>query len=354
MIPNATKPDISNAEAKKRILKIKNELGEKICLLAHHYQRDEIVQLCDFRADSLELARIGAQQKKAKYIVFCGVTFMAESAAILASPNQVVVHPDKTAGCPMADMVSLEAAEEAWQQLIKVLGKNMPTPVTYVNSSAKVKAFCGRNGGITCTSANAQKIISGVLSRTDKFFFFPDEHLGRNSSRELGISPKKIILWNPELPLGGNTPDKIKNATAILWKGYCHVHTFFTLKHIKQAREKYKGCKIVVHPECEEKVVKASDVSGSTGFIIKYVKNAPKGSTTIVGTEINLVSRLAKENPSKKVYELARSLCPNMYKINLQNLAFSMENLGKINVVKIDKETKKHARIPLKRMLDIS
>ena len=345
--------DLSDDQAIREIRRLKKQLGKRLVILGHHYQRREIVELSDFRGDSLELARIASLQKDAKYIVFCGVRFMAESAAILAQPHQIVIHPDITAGCPMADMASLSEVEEVWRQLHEALDDGMPIPVTYVNSTAKIKAFCGKHNGITCTSSNAKKIISWALERSTRFLFLPDEHLGRNTSRELDIPKERTILWNPALPLGGNTPQQIRKAIAILWKGYCHVHTFFTVEHVKKARKRYKNCSIVVHPECPEPVVLASDANGSTRFIVEYVENAPEGSTIVVGTELNLVSRLAYEHPGKHVYELARSLCPNMYKINLFNLLVSLRNIGKINVVTIAEQTKKHAKLALSRMLEM-
>lgn len=328
-------------------------MGDMVVILGHHYQRREIVDLSDFRGDSLELARRAAGQQKAKYIVFCGVNFMAESAAILAQPKQIIIHPDLTAGCPMADMARLSDVQETWQQLENILGPGATTPITYVNSNAAIKAFCGRNDGITCTSSNARSVIVWALKRRKKFLFLPDEHLGRNSSRQLGIPRRRIIAWDPALPMGGNRRRDIENAVAILWKGFCHVHTFFTVDHVREARKKYKNPKIIVHPECPEEVVLASDENGSTGFIVRYAENAAKSATIVIGTEINLVSRLALEYQDKNIYELARSLCPNMYRINLQNLLYSLQNLGKVNVVRIDDETKHYARIALERMLSI-
>jgi quinolinate synthase len=338
----------------KRIRALRQSLGERVVLLAHHYQRPEIVALADHRGDSLELSRIAAEQRQAKHIIFCGVNFMAESAAILCRPHQRVMHPDFAAGCPLADMASLAQVEQAWQELAEVCDPSLSVmPVTYINSTADIKAFCGRRGGSICTSSNARAVLRWALAHREKVFFFPDQHLGRNTANALGIPAKQQVLWDPRQPLGGNTRTHIREAKVILWKGHCHVHTLFGLEHIEQARRLYPGCRIVVHPECKEEVVKAADANGSTGFIVRYVQEASPGSCIVIGTEINLIARLAREHPDKRIYELARSLCPNMYKINLYNLYWTMSELGKVNVVTVAEDVKKHARAALARMLKI-
>jgi len=345
---------MSEQELIKKIKDRKAQLGKNLVILGHHYQREEIVQRADFRGDSLQLSRSAASQKDAQFIVFCGVHFMAESAEILSSPHQQVQLPDLDAGCPMADMADIFQVEDAWRQLDKICGQGNITPVTYVNSDAELKAFCGRNEGSVCTSSNTPAVVDWAFSNREKIFFFPDEHLGRNTSKKKGIPKDKIILWDPDEDLGGNTEAQIKNADVILWKGYCHVHTYFKPEHVNSVREKYPETTIVVHPECVEEVVDMVDYNGSTGFIVRFVEEAPKGSTITIGTEINLVSRLARENPDKKIFELARSLCPNMYKINLNNLLWTLDNIGEVNVVTVPEQVKAEAEVALNRMLEIA
>jgi len=345
---------MSDQELIRKIKDKQAQLGDKLVILGHHYQREEIVKLSDFKGDSLQLSRNAASQSDAQFIVFCGVHFMAESAEILSAPHQRVQLPDLDAGCPMADMADIFQVESAWEQLDEICGRENITPLTYVNSDAELKAFCGRNAGSACTSSNAPAVFDWAFSNTEKIFFFPDEHLGRNTSKKKGILKDKIILWNPDEELGGNTESQIKNADVILWKGYCHVHTYFKPEHIKAVREKYPEVVIIVHPECVEEVVGMADYDGSTAFIVKFVQEAPKDSTIAIGTEINLVSRLARENPDKKIFELARSLCPNMYKINLNNLLWTLDNLGEINIVTVPEQIKADAKVALNRMLEIA
>lgn len=338
----------------ERIKKLKEKLGDELVILGHHYQRREIVELSHFRGDSFQLSRQAASQRRAKYIVFCGVRFMAESAAILASPGQIVQHPEPTAGCPMADMAHPWDVEEAWRQITEICGDDV-IPIAYVNSSAEVKAFCGRHGGATCTSSNAQKLIEWGFSRKSRVLFLPDRHLGTNVANKLGIPRDKRVIWDFTQPeLGGNTEEQIYNSKLILWNGYCHVHTFFKPDHVREARRRFPGCVVVVHPECLEEVVDLVDYDGSTAFIVRFVEEAPKGSTIVIGTEINLVSRLAHEHPDKKVVELARSLCPNMYKITLLSLLRTLENIGELNVVELPDDVKHHARVALNRMLEVA
>ena len=342
-----------DAELVERIRQIKRRKGDELVILGHHYQRREIVELSDYRGDSLQLSRNAAERKDARYIVFCGVKFMAESAAILAGENQVIQHPEPTAGCPMADMADLEDVERAWAQITEICGQDRVIPVTYVNSSADVKAFVGRHGGATCTSSNALKLFEWAFSQKEKLFFLPDQHLGTNTANVMGIPRDERIIWDFTQPeLGGNGEEEIRRAKLILWSGHCHVHIWFTVDHILRARRRYPDGKIVVHPECVEDVVNLADYNGSTAFIVRFVEEAPAGSTTVIGTEINLVSRLAYENPDKTVVELSRSLCPNMYKINLRNLLYTLEHLGEVNVVKISDEVKHYAGLALNRMLE--
>ncbi len=276
---------------------------------------------------------------------------MAESSAILAKPHQIVQIPDMEAGCWMADMLDHVQLSRAWEDVTNIIGRDQILPVVYVNSDAYIKAFCGHHGGLTCTSSNAGKAFQWCLERTSKIFFFPDQHLGRNTALAIGIPEEKIIVWNPEKPLGGNTKDSIQNAKIILWHGYCLVHTRFKVTHIEQVRKNSKDVKIVVHPECEKEVVQAADAVGSTGFIEKYVKQAPAGSTIAIGTEINFINRLSLENPDKQIFPLHHSLCPNMYKINLENLLKTIENIGVMNVITIPDDIKKDAKTALEKML---
>ena len=337
----------------EEIKKIKKEMGDNLVILAHHYQRSDIVDLADFSGDSFELSQKGARNRKANNIVFCGVHFMAESAAILAGPHQVVQIPDEHAGCPMADMADIHNVEKAWEELSSVIDTGRITPIVYMNSDADLKAFGGRNGGLVCTSSNAPAAFEWAFGRTEKVFFSPDQHLGRNTGKDMGIPSDEMIIWDPLKPFGGNRRDEIKRARIILWDGYCLVHTHFNAAHIREMREKFPEAKIIVHPECTEEVVALSDAVGSTGYIVKYVKEAAPGSTIIVGTEINLVKRMAQENPDKKVFELHNSLCANMFKIDLKKLLWTLENIGKVNVVTVSDTIKEDARKALKRMLDL-
>lgn len=336
----------------ERILEKKALLRSKLVFLAHHYQRMEIVELSDFRGDSFGLSKVASEQKETDFILFCGVHFMAESADILRQEGQMVLHPNLSAGCPLADMADISDVLYAWEEIQKICGDNV-LPVTYMNSRATLKAFCGKNGGTVCTSTNASKIFDWAFKQKEKIFFFPDEHLGRNTALKKGIKRERIILWNPKEKLGGNTPEDIKRAEVILWKGYCHVHTNFKPEDVHKAREKFPQAKIVVHPECTEEVVALADATGSTEFIVNYTKNQPPGSTVIIGTEVNLVSRLAKENPDKTILELKRSLCPNMFRISLNHVLWTLEHLGKVNVIRVPEGVKADARLALERMLSV-
>jgi quinolinate synthase len=337
----------------KEIKKIKKEMGEKLLILAHHYQRVDIVELGDFIGDSFELSRRAARSRQATNIVFCGVHFMAESAAILAEPRQVVQIPDEHAGCPMADMADIRDVQQAWNQLASVIDIERVMPIVYMNSNAGLKAFCGRNGGLVCTSSNAPAAFEWAFGRKEKVFFFPDQHLGRNTGNQKGFSREEIILWDPQKPLGGNSRGKIKDAKIILWNGYCNVHTHFKIEHVHEMRRRFPEARIVVHPECSEEVVALSDAVGSTGYIVKYVKDAAPGETIVVGTEINLVKRLAMENREKNILELSDSLCPDMSMIDPKNLLWALENLGKVNIVTVADGIKEDARKALERMLDL-
>jgi len=335
----------------QKIVEIKNRLGNELVILTHHYQRKDIVDLGDHRGDSFGLSQRAARDKNVKYIVFCGVHFMAESAAILAQSNQIVQIPDMDAGCWMADMADAYLVEKAWNEVADIVGKDTVTPLVYMNSDAYIKAHCGRNGGAVCTSSNAPKAFKWAFENRERIFFFPDEHLGRNTGNQMDIPADEMIVWDPEKPLGGNTNEEIQKARVYLWKGYCLVHTRFTTEQIEAVRLSHPEAKIVVHPECTQEVVGAADAVGSTSFIVKYVADAPSGTTIVIGTEINLVKRLAIEYPDKNIIPLKESFCPNMYKINLTNLLETLENIGQTNVVTVDEEIKKDAFLALDRML---
>jgi quinolinate synthase len=334
-----------------RILTLKRDLGERLIILTHHYQRREIVELGDYRGDSFGLSRTASADKSAAFIVFCGVHFMAESASILAQPHQTVQMPVVEAGCWMADMADIVIVQKAWEEITTVVDDTSIIPVVYMNAEADLKAFCGRRGGIVCTSSNAPAAFQWAFDRGEKILFFPDQHLGRNTGNQMGINPEEMVVWDPHHPMGGNPPERVKAARIILWDGYCLVHTRFRVDHIETMRGRYPDGKIVVHPECEQEVVNASDAVGSTSFIVNYVKDAPSGATIIVGTEINLIKRLALEHPDKQIVELHPSLCPNMAKTKPHHLLWTLENIGKVNVITVPEEIKRDAGLALDRML---
>lgn len=337
-----------------KIEAIREGVGRELLILTHHYQRKEIVDLGDHRGDSFGLSQKAAADREARYIVFCGVHFMAESAHILAQPYQTVQIPDDEAGCWMADMADMVMVERAWKEMTAVVDAESVTPMVYMNSDAALKAFCGRNGGIVCTSSNATAAFQWAFKRREKIFFFPDQHLGHNTAHELGVDPGAMIVWNPNKALGGQTPEAIKRASVILWQGYCLVHTRFQVAHIHAKRAEFPEARIVVHPECTREVVALADAVGSTSFIVKYAQNAPSGATIVIGTEINLIKRLALEHPDKTILALHHSLCPNMFKIDPPKLLRTLEDLGQHNTVTVPETTKADARLALDRMLRIS
>jgi len=342
---------LDDSELIYKIREIKNDLGEELVILTHHYQRKEIVDLGHYRGDSFDLSQKAAADKAARYIVFCGVHFMAESAEILSRPHQTVQIPDKRAGCPMADMADIEEVERAWEEIAPIAGTGNLVPIVYMNSDAELKAFAGREGGIVCTSSNARAAMEWGFTQGEKILFFPDQHLGRNTGNGMEIPPEEMILWKRDEPLGGNSPEAIKRARLILWDGYCLVHTRFRAEHINRMRERFPEARIVVHPECTQEVVALADAAGSTSFIVKYVEEAPEGSTIVIGTEINLIERLGLEYPGKEILPLYRSLCSNMYKIDLKKLLWTLENIGRVNLVKVPEGIKVDARKALNRML---
>jgi len=349
--------ELSDDEAVSRCRSAIDRQGDDLLILAHHYQRREIVGLSHHRGDSFELARHGQRETGARWIVFCGVRFMAESAAILAAPHQRVLHPDARAGCPLADMADLPEVQAAWDELGRVLGdlEGQVTPVTYINSSADLKAFCGRHHGTICTSSNAPLAFDWATERAQRVFFFPDQHLGRNTAMVKGIPEELILSWKKDEPLGGNSPEALARARVILWEGHCHVHTWFTPAQIEERRAEFPGIRVVVHPECPREVVAAADANGSTSYIIDYVKRAESGSIIAVGTEYNLVERLAREYEGEKtVIPLTRSVCPNMYRINPQNLCWALERPEQLPPVTVPPEVGREAQVALDRMLSLA
>ncbi len=348
-------------QLKERITAARRALGRRCVVLGHHYQREDIIQFADVRGDSFKLAQWAAQRAEAEFIVFCGVHFMAEAADILSQPHQKVILPNMSAGCSMADMADPEDVYACWEELEEA-GVGPLMPVTYMNSAASLKAFCGQRGGIVCTSSNAQKVFLWAFERADKVLFFPDQHLGRNTALKLGISLDEMAVWDYTLPyssLGGNDVEKLRRAKVILWKGHCSVHQRFTLGQVLEARRRYPDVKVIVHPECRMEVVQAADMDGSTEFIARTIAEAPPGTKWAVGTEINLVSRLARENPDKLVFCLDPVVCPcsTMYRIHPAYLCWVLEELveGRIvNQVKVDEETAHWARVALERMLQVA
>lgn len=351
--------ELSEEEAASRIRAAKAALGKRLVILGHHYQRDAIILHADYRGDSYKLAKDANLHPEAEFIVFCGVHFMAESADILTPDHQTVILPNMAAGCSMADMANSFQVQSCWKQLGQVTDVSKIIPVTYINSAANLKAFVGERGGTVCTSTNAPAAVQWALEQGEKVLFFPDQHLGRNTGVRLGYDPDAdMVLWDPFKPLGGNTPEAIQRATFILWKGHCSVHKRFTVDQIAKARAEHPGVNVLVHPECELEVVRASDLNGSTEFIIRTVAEAPAGSVWAVGTEINLVQRLASEHPDKTVFCLDPQICPcsTMYRIHPSFLCWVLEELVRgnvMNVVKVPEAVAIPARAALAQMLRV-
>jgi quinolinate synthase len=344
-----------------RIETAKLALGSKCVILGHHYQRDEVVRFADYRGDSYRLSQMAAQAE-GDYIVFCGVHFMAESADILARPGQAVILPDLNAGCSMADMAEISQVEDAWEQFVN-LGLtdeqgNGVTPITYMNATADIKAFCGERGGLVCTSTNANGAFDWSFSRNEKIFFLPDQHLGRNTGSARGIPLDEMVVWDPYMLQGGQTVERLRKAKVILWKGHCSVHQRFLPEHVDKVRASYPGIQVIVHPECRWEVCQKSDGVGSTDQLIKRVTQASAGTSFAIGTEIHLVNRLAKENPDKHIITLDDSgcLCTTMFRISPQHLCWALENLvdgNIVNQIKVKDNVKWWARAALDRMLEI-
>ncbi|MEU1809588.1 quinolinate synthase NadA [Micromonospora aurantiaca (nom. illeg.)] len=350
-------PAPSDPDLVARATAAKAALGTKVFVLGHHYQRDEVIQFADVTGDSFKLAREAAARPDAEYIVFCGVHFMAESADILTSDAQKVILPDLAAGCSMADMAVLSQVEAAWDTLTDLGIAAETVPVTYMNSSADIKGFVGRNGGVVCTSSNAERALDWAFEQGRKVLFLPDQHLGRNTAvLEMGFSLDDCVLYDPHKRNGGLTPEQLRDAKMILWRGHCSVHGRFTLDSVNDVRERVPGVNVLVHPECRHEVVNAADLVGSTEFIIKTIEAAPAGSAWAVGTELNLVRRLALAHPDKQVMFLDRAVCycSTMNRIDLPHLVWALEELvaGRVvNRITVDPETARHARSALDQML---
>jgi quinolinate synthase len=350
--------EMSGEELDRRITAAKAELGSRLVILGHHYQRDEIIRYADYRGDSFKLAQLAAARPEADYIVFCGVHFMAESADILSGPHQKVILPNPAAGCSMADMANIAEVEECWQMLHEQLGEDAGIiPVTYMNSAADLKAFCGRNGGVVCTSSNAPAVMRWAFSQGKRVLFFPDEHLGRNTALKFGIPEDQMTIWNPKDPMASDdAEEEIERAKILLWKGYCSTHMRFSVQQIEKARADYPDIRVIVHPECRREVVEAADLYGSTEYIIQQIERAPAGTQWAVGTEINLVHRIAQEHPDQFIFCLDPIVCPcaTMYRIHPAYVAWVLEALLDnqiINQVSIDEDTAHWARVALQRML---
>jgi quinolinate synthase len=349
---------MADPELEERIVLAKERLGDSLLILGHHYQQDEVIRFADLRGDSFKLSKLAAESTTCRYIVFCGVHFMAETADILSRDLVEVYLPDLAAGCSMADMADLDSVEAAWRDLAEVIDVDDLMPVTYVNSSADLKAFCGRHGGIVCTSSNARAVLDWAFARRRRVLFFPDQHLGRNTARRMGIALEEMTVWDPREPSGGNTPEQVVSSRVVLWKGHCSVHQMFKANHVEQFRRRFPDCKILVHPECMLQVVDSADLVGSTEFIIKTIEEAPPGSTWGVGTELHLVNRLAQEHPDKCIHFLSPMvcMCATMFRIDMPHLAWCLENLGRgtpVNRIKVPTETALWAKLALERMLEV-
>ncbi len=343
-----------------RIVAAKAALGKRAVILGHHYQRADVYKHADLTGDSLQLSRL-ASQTDADYIVFCGVHFMAEVADILSKPSQVAILPDMNAGCSMADMANLAKVERAWRELAEVLDPDENiTPVTYINSAADLKAFCGEHGGIVCTSTNAKQVLEWSFARRQKVLFFPDQHLGRWSGYMIGIPPDEMMVWDFDEPLGGLTPEQIRKAKVLLWKGHCSVHQMFQVQNVLNFRSRYPDGMVIAHPECNFEVCKLSDYVGSTDFIIKTITESKPNTRWLVGTELNLVNRLAEQvKPQGKIVQFMAPticVCSTMARIDPQHLAWTLENLvdgNIVNQIKVPEREAEFARIALKRMLEV-
>ena len=352
-------PAPSDPDLLKRARIAREVLGSRALILGHHYQRDEVIQWADITGDSFKLAQAAAASPNSEYIIFCGVHFMAESADILTSANQKVILPDLAAGCSMADMATANQVMTAWNHFEKLGITKKTIPVTYMNSSAAIKSFTGENGGSICTSSNAKSVMEWAYTQGEKVFFLPDQHLGRNTAvLQLGLSLNDCVVWNPWKPNGGLTDDEILKAKVILWRGHCSVHGRFSLENVVEFRNRIPDIKILVHPECQHEVVQVADVVGSTEHIIRTIENSPKGSKWAIGTELNLVKRLADKYPDREIHFLDKTICycSTMNRIDLPHLVWAMETLvagREVNVIKVSDEVKHNSKLALERMLSL-
>ncbi len=350
-------PAPSDPDLVERARRAKAALGDRVFVLGHHYQRDEVVQFADVTGDSFKLAREAAARPGAEYVVFCGVHFMAESADILTSPSQQVVLPDLAAGCSMADMATAEQVEQCWDALCDLGIAERVVPVSYMNSSADIKAFTGRHGGTICTSSNAERALRWAFEQGEQVLFLPDQHLGRNTAiRALGLTHDDCVLYNPHKPNGGLTDEQLRSAKMILWRGHCSVHGRFTAECVDEVRERIPGVNVLVHPECRHEVVEKADYAGSTEYIIKVLEDAAPGTSWAVGTELNLVRRLANAHPDKQIVFLDKSVCycSTMNRIDLPHLVWTLESLAAgtmVNRITVDEETARYSRLALEQML---
>lgn len=357
-LPDITSEELSDEKVLEELHAIKKRLGERVVVLGHHYQQDDVIAFADITGDSLELARKAAEIKSAEFVMFCGVHFMAETADMLTGPEQKVILPDLRAGCSMADMANRREIDQAWEYIKKCTSEKI-TPITYINCSAALKSFVGENGGSICTSSNAEKVITWGLSQGEKLLFFPDQHLGRNTCHKLGIKLEDMVVFDPRQRYGGLTPEQIQKAKVILWYGFCSVHQGFNKSHIEMWRQKEPERILIVHPECSFDVVQGADLAGSTSYIINQIKAAKPGTKFAVGTEINLVNRLAKTYPHLDITSLSpyQCLCTTMYRVRPRWLLESyraIERGAPVNVITVDDFTKKNALRALDQMLSIS
>jgi quinolinate synthase len=349
---------LSDKELRARCWAAKKTLGEKCLILGHHYQQDEVIEFADLRGDSYKLASLAAQKSNCQYIVFCGVHFMAETADILGGEHVRVVLPDMAAGCSMADMADIDMVEDCWDQLGDAVDTREIMPVTYINSAANLKAFCGARGGIVCTSSNARAALEWSFAQRQKVLFFPDQHLGRNTARKMGIPLEQMIVWDPSRRMGGNSIDAVRTAKVLLWKGHCSVHQMFKPQHVALFRKTHPNIKVLVHPECMMEVVDQADLVGSTEYILKTVAAAPPGSQWAIGTELHLVNRLKQEHPEQEIHFLSTMvcMCATMYRIDLPHLCWVLENLvaGKVvNEIVVPDDVARDAKLALDRMLQV-
>jgi len=368
--PLAAYRGLDDAVLSARIEAVRRRMGRRLVILGHHYQQDVVIAHADLQGDSYQLSKSAAEREECAAIAFCGVHFMAETADILVNrPEQVaarggrrvtVVLPDMAAGCSMADMAAITQVEDAWADLGEVIDTADVTPVTYINSAASLKAFCGRHGGIVCTSSNARAVLDWAFARTKRVLFFPDQHLGRNTARKMGIPLDEMCVWNPHEPrLGGNDAAQVERSRVILWQGHCSVHAMFRPEHVDAMRANLPGVKVLVHPECSMEVVDKADLAGSTSYIIKQVEAAPPGTQWAIGTELHLVKRLEQQHPEQTIRFLSPvvCMCATMYRIDLAHLCWSLEHLeagAPVNVIRVDDETAKWAVTALERMLAVS